>query len=72
MTKLLEKAFKKASLLSSVEQNALAKWMIEEIESEKKWDETFADSEDILDRLADEALDAHKKGKSRTLNIDKF
>ena len=35
-------------------------------------DETFADSEDILDRLADEALDAHKKGKSRTLNIDKF
>ena len=37
MTKLLEKAFKKASLLSSVEQNGLAKWMIEEIESEKQW-----------------------------------
>ena len=61
MTKLLEKAFKKASLLSAGEQNALAKWMIEEIESEKKWDETFAESEDILDKLADEALEAHKK-----------
>ena len=58
MTKLLEKAFKRASKLPDAEQNALAKWLIEELEAEKKWEKKFAESEDVLDRLADEALEA--------------
>jgi hypothetical protein len=58
MTKLLERAFEKASQLPEVEQNALAKWVIEEIESESKWEKVFSGSEDILDKLADEALPA--------------
>lgn len=70
MTKLLEKAFKKASKLPVVEQNALAKWLVEELEAETKWEQMFAESEGILDRLADEALEAHKKGKTKPLNID--
>jgi len=37
MTKLLERAFKEASKLSEVEQNALAKWVIEELKSEDRW-----------------------------------
>jgi len=72
MTKLLEKAFKKALLLSGVEQNTLARWMLEELEAEKKWDKTLAESEDILDKLADEAIKDHKVGRTRNLNIDKF
>ncbi len=35
MTKLLEKAFKEASKLPEFEQNALARWLIDEIISEK-------------------------------------
>ena len=35
MTKLLEKAFAKVSRLPDVEQNALARWMLEELEAEK-------------------------------------
>lgn len=70
MTKLLKKAFNEASKLLVVEQNALAKWMLEELETERKWEQIFAGSEDILDRLADEALDAHKKGKAKPLDID--
>ncbi len=69
MTKLLERAFKEASRLPEVEQNALAKWVMEELEAEGKWQEAFAGSEDILDRLADEAISAHKKGKTRPLNL---
>jgi len=69
MTKLLEKAFKKASKLPQVEQNALAKWMMEELEAESKWERTFAASEDVLDKLADEAIAAHKRGKSNALNM---
>ena len=70
MTKLLEKAFKKASKLPVVDQNALAKWLLEELEADRKWDQMFAESENILDRLADEALSAHKRGKTKLLDID--
>lgn len=69
MTKLLQKAFKKASQLPDIEQNTFAKWVIGELEAEKKWEEMLADSEDVLDKLADEALDAHRQGKTKTLNI---
>jgi len=69
MTKLLERAFNEASKLSEIEQNAFAKWVIEELETERKWEKAFAGSEDILDRLADEALAAHKQGKAKPLNL---
>lgn len=69
MTKLLEKAFTEASRLPDVEQNALAKWVLEELEAERKWEKAFAGSEDILDRLADEALTAHKQGETNPLNL---
>jgi hypothetical protein len=59
MTKLLERAFKEAGKLPEIEQNALAKWVLEELESERKWEKAFAGSEDVLERLADEALAEH-------------
>jgi hypothetical protein len=69
MTRLLEKAFRQAARLRETEQNALAKWVLEELEAERKWETAFAGSEDVLDRLADEALDAHGKGKTKPLNL---
>ena len=69
MTRLLERAFKEASKLPEVEQNALAKWVMEELESEGRWEKAFAASEDVLDKLADEALSAHKQGKTKPLSI---
>ncbi|PIU56803.1 MAG: hypothetical protein COS88_02430 [Chloroflexi bacterium CG07_land_8_20_14_0_80_51_10] len=72
MTRLLEKAFKDASKLPDIEQNALAKWLLEELEAERKWDKAFAESEDILGRLADEAIEDHRRGKTAPLDIDKL
>jgi len=63
MTKLLKRAFKEASKLPETEQNALAKWVIEELRSEDRWKKVFEGSEDVLDRLADEALAEHEDGK---------
>jgi hypothetical protein len=63
MTKLLEEAFKKASELPETEQDTLAKWLLEELESEREWDRMFADSPDILRQLANEAREDHRKGK---------
>ncbi len=70
MTKLLEKAFEEASKLPELEQNALAKQLLNELTTEKKWEKAFASSEDILSRLADEAIEEHKQGRTKPLNID--
>ena len=69
MTKLLERAFKEASRLPEVEQNALAKWVLGELEAEGRWENAFAVSEDILDKLADEALAANNNGKTKPLDL---
>jgi hypothetical protein len=72
MTKLLERAFKEASKLPEIEQNALAKWVIEELKSEDRWEKVFTGSKDVLDRLADEALEEYREDKTETLDIDKL
>lgn len=72
MTKLLEKAFKEAAKLPSVEQNALAKQLLDELEAEKKWDKAFAESEDVLDKLADEVLEEKRQGKTTPLDLDRL
>jgi len=69
MTKLLERAFKNAFLLSDIKQNAFAKWILDKLESERKWEKTFAGSEDVLERLADEALAEFKRGKTKPLKM---
>ena len=70
MTSLLNRAFTEASKLSDLEQNAIARWLLNELASEKKWDKAFADSEDVLGALADEALELHRKGKTKRLDPD--
>lgn len=72
MTQLLEKVFAEVEKLSEVEQNAVAKWLLEELSSEKSWDKAFAESENTLEKLADEAMREHKKKKTRPLDSDKL
>jgi len=68
MTTLLEQAFKEASRLPEVDQNALAKWVLDELHSESKWQKNFGESEDILEKLADEAIEEKRKGKTTPLD----
>ena len=53
MTKSLAEVFARASRLPADEQDALAAWLAEELESEERWG-----------RLADEALEEHAAGGS--------
>lgn len=71
MTALLEKAFSKIKTLAPEEQDALAALIFEEMESEKKWDEMFASSQDQLAKLAKQAVTDYKAGKTAPLNIDR-
>ena len=70
MTKLLEKAFNEASTLPEIGQNALAKWVLDELYSEKIWRKSFAESEDVLEKLSDEALHEKRKGKTTPLDLN--
>ena len=71
MTQLLKKAFEDASKLPDIEQNTLARWLLEELETERKWDRAFAGSEDILGRLADEAIEAHRQESEAVFRYQK-
>ncbi|MFN0117530.1 MAG: hypothetical protein ACKVQC_04455 [Elusimicrobiota bacterium] len=72
MTHLLEEAFAKASKLPVLEQNALARLVLAELESERRWEKSFSESEKVLERLAAEALSEHHRGKTKLLNLEKL
>ena len=72
MTALLEQAFEQVTRLPDEEQNALAKWLLEELAAEKEWTKAFSESEDILERLADEAIEANRQGKTTPLDLDRL
>ena len=72
MTKLLEQALAKARELPEVEQDAIAQMVLEEIESERKWDERFSRSADKMRKLADQAWAEHEAGRSEELDPDRL
>jgi hypothetical protein len=69
MTTLLANAFEEASKLPESDQDALAKWLLEELHSEKRWAASFAESQDILEKLADEAIEEKRQGRTDTLGL---
>jgi len=67
MTTLLERAFTKASQLPVEQQNVVATLLLREMESEERWAELFAKSQDALSELADEALAEFERGETKPL-----
>ena len=67
MTELLEKAFAEASKLSPEEQDFLAQMLLDDLASEELWEQAFAQSQDKLAQLADEALAEYHRGETKTL-----
>jgi hypothetical protein len=74
MTDPLKRAFEKgANELPESEQDELGRWLLEAIESdERRWDEIFASTRDKLDRLAHEASDDFRAGRTDRLDPDKL
>ena len=67
MTTLLERAVAEASKLTVEQQNFVAALLLREMESEKRWTEAFAKSQDKLASLADEALMEFERGETKPL-----
>jgi hypothetical protein len=68
MTKLLEKAFEKAAKLPDDDQDALTRAVLAELASERRWDELFTGSTDVLSELAEEARAEHRAGRTKPLD----
>ena len=72
MSKLLEKAIAEASKLPESEQEAFGAWILAELESERRWDNLFARSQDLLSRMADEAHREYRAGLTEQLDPAKL
>ena len=68
MTELLQEAIAKIQTLSDEEQDSIATIILEELEDEKKWEQAFADSQDVLAKLAAEAMMEYQAGKTQELD----
>ncbi len=63
----LKEAFEEAGKLSEAAHEQLVERLLEEIEGVKKRDATLAESQDLLERLAKHALNAHRMGLAKQM-----
>ena len=70
MTHLLKKAFEEASRLAESEQNAVGQWLLDELTSDRQWDDAFQRSPEALAKLADEAREEHRASNTHPLAPD--
>jgi hypothetical protein len=70
MTNKLRKAFDAASKLPPADQDALAAAILEEVAVDGLWEAAFTRQPVVLERLADEALQEHRAGRTRPLEPD--
>jgi hypothetical protein len=63
MTVLLKEAFKKALKLPDTLQDQIERELLADIEAEARWDQTFKETQDKLEKLADKALEDFDAGR---------
>ena len=73
MGKLLDRAIEEAHKLSEDEQETIGAWLLAEIESERRWDELFSRApSQALERMANQALEDHRAGRTSPLDPDRL
>jgi len=72
MTQLLEKALTAVYKLPPEKQDAIAAVILEELEDEQQWDETFAASQDKLAQLAQKVRADIKAGHVKKMGFDEL
>lgn len=72
MGRLPGQAISEASKLPDAEQEALGARVLAEMEAERNWQNAFRGSVGILERMADEAIEEHRRGLTSPLNPDEM
>ncbi|TKB78527.1 MAG: hypothetical protein E8D45_04605 [Nitrospira sp.] len=68
----LKQAFDEAAKLPAEEQEALGRWIMEELAAERRWEDLFHRSPTQLSRLAQEARDEDRAGETKPLDPDRL
>jgi hypothetical protein len=72
MTQLLQQALDAVKQLAPEEQDAIAAIILDELADEQRWDESFAQSEDRLAKIADKVRADIAAGRVRNQGIDEL
>jgi hypothetical protein len=72
MGRLLQQAVAEASKLPEADQEAVGAWLLAELDSERRWDELFAKSHDMLAEMAAEAIREDVAGLTQPLDPDEM
>lgn len=72
MGKVLEQAVTELSKLPESEQEAAGAWILAELESERRWDDLFRRSPDLLAQMADDAVREDEAGLTQPLDPDRL
>lgn len=72
MSELLEKAVARLKSLPRDEQDIMASLILDEIENEHGWDESFTKSAEILARMAQKAMVEYHVGLTEELDLDRL
>ncbi len=68
MTERLEQVIARLKTLPTDKQDAIAILILEELEEEQRWDDSFVRSSDLLAKLAAEAMAEYRAGKTQELD----
>ena len=72
MTELLEEAFAKGARLPDHEKDAFARWLMDELESGRRWSRAFETSQGQLAELAREVLEDDLADRTEPLDPDRL
>ncbi|HZZ80653.1 MAG TPA: hypothetical protein VFE62_19275 [Gemmataceae bacterium] len=72
MTQLLEQALTEIQKLPESEQDAIASLILDELADERRWQESFARSQDKLARLAAKAREDIRAGRVQSGGFDQL
>lgn len=61
MTGLLEEAIRRVQSLAPEEQDAIASQILETLDDEDAWARSFREKPEVLRKLADEAMEEHRR-----------
>ena len=70
MRKALQEAFEAVSRPPDGAQDELAAAILEELAADERWEAALAQSQGVLEHLADEALREHRAGRTEALDPD--
>ncbi len=69
VTKRFERVIIKVGELPAQEQDALADWILAELEDDLRWEKAFANSQSALEKMAEKALQDRAQGKTQPLDL---